>query len=73
MVFKGYLICMKRTDITRNCGMIGVLVRIPTVLLGYYGGLGLLGFALPCVVDFSAKALYVYLSARKVNSKILCE
>ena len=53
--------------------MIGVLVRIPTVLLGYYGGLGLLGFALPCVVDFSAKALYVYLSARKVNSKILCE
>lgn len=70
-VFKGYLVCNKQTSVTKNGGTIGILIRIPSVLAGYYCGLGIWAFAIPCILDFSARAFYFWMNSRKINREIL--
>lgn len=62
-VFKGYLVTHQKTFIVKNGGIVGVFIRIPTVIIGYYCGLGVWGFALPCLIDFSVRAIYFERSA----------
>lgn len=70
-VFKGYLVCAEKTSIIKNGGLIGILVRIPVVLIGYYSGFGVFTFAIPCLLDFSVRAIYFWLNSKKIDNSVM--
>lgn len=57
---RGYLTSLKRTDLLKYAGLVGILTRIPVTLIAYYSGSGIYGFALASTIDFTCRGLYFY-------------
>lgn len=70
-VMKGYLTSEQQTKYLRWGGIIGIVVRVPITVGGYYLGFGLLPFAIGSAVDFLIRGLYFYICSRIVVSKKL--
>lgn len=70
---RAYLTSEQQTKYLRYGGFIGVVVRIPIVILGYYSGLGLLPFALASGIDFGVRALYFYCCGRKFRKTLITQ
>lgn len=64
---KAYLLSEGCTNYLKFGGVIGIFVRIPLVVIGYYLNLGLFPFALSCTFDFGVRGLYFYLMSKKVR------
>lgn len=63
---RGYITSVKRTDILKYAGLIGIFSRIPVTLISYYSGIGLYGFALASTIDFTCRGIYFYYCSKKV-------
>lgn len=64
--YKGYLTSVKQSKYLRYGGLCGIIVRIPISVIGFYLGLGILPFALACVIDFLVRGIYYYICSYKV-------
>lgn len=61
------LVSAQRTDILKFEGIIGTLVRIPTVLFTVYFNLGPAGFAISFVLDFACRVVYCEVKLHQVS------
>lgn len=61
---RGFLTSVGDTKTIRYGGLVGIIVRMPIVLISYYSPLGLYGFALASGIDFMFRGLYYSLSVR---------
>lgn len=61
---KGFLVSVGDTKSLRYGGLFGIIVRIPIVLLSLYT-VGIYGFALATVLDFSIRGLYYSRRAKR--------
>lgn len=68
VIYEGYLQSVEATHVLKNGGVIGILVRIPVTLVLWKLGTGILGFALPCTIDFTARAIYFYRQSLKIGA-----
>lgn len=62
---RGFLTSIQNTKILRYGGLIGILVRIPVVLISYYTPIGLYGFALASGIDFLMRGIFYSYEAKK--------
>lgn len=60
------LTSMQETRYLMFGGLIGSLVRVPVVLISYYSGIGLYGFAFASGLDFLGRAAYFQLCIKHV-------
>lgn len=68
---KAYLTYEQKTNYLKYGGVVGVSVRIPVVLIGYYTGIGLLTFALASAIDYLVRGIYYYLCSLNNNAKYM--
>lgn len=61
-----YLISERQTSYMKYGGIIGICVRIPIVLIGYYLHLGLVPFAIASGTDFLMRGVYFYIVSRRI-------
>ena len=65
----GCLLACGATDVLRFNGIIGMVLRIPFVLIVHYAGLGLVGFALAAPLDFLCRGVYSEVMLRRLCKK----
>lgn len=61
----GYATVCRKTEFLKKSSLVGVLVRIPAVVILFYGGCGIYALALPCFLDFFARMCYMHI---KINN-----
>lgn len=59
----------QRTDILKFDGVIGIVVRIPIILLTVALHLGSVGFAISIILDFGSRATYNEVRLHKLSKK----
>lgn len=68
-ILRAYLVLEHETKYIRYCGMFGIVIRVPFIIIGYYLNLGLFPFAFACLIDFGIRALYCYYASKRVQKK----
>lgn len=66
---KAYLTSVQQTHYLRYGGMVGIMVRIPITIIGYYAGMGLFIFSIASTIDFAARGVYFYICSKKFRRK----
>lgn len=78
---RGYLTSLRRSDLLRWAGLVGIISRVPLTSLVHYTGLGLYGFAVIVSIDFVFRGIYFLVchkvlinkSDRYSKNKRICE
>ena len=63
---RAFLTSVKDTKHMQFGGLFGIFVRIPIVLISYYGGIGLCGFAVASGIDYFCRGLYYRYCSKKL-------
>lgn len=61
---RGYLTSLKKSELLKWAGLIGIFIRIPITLIAYYCNIGIYGFAIASSLDFLCRGIYFYMCHR---------
>lgn len=64
---RGYLTSLRKSELLKWAGLIGIFVRIPVTLIAYYCNIGIYGFALASSLDFLCRGFYFYICSKRIK------
>lgn len=64
-----YLTSMQQTHYLKYGGIVGIMVRIPVTIIGYYTGMGLYVFSVAAAIDYASRGIYFYICSKKFQCK----